>query len=176
MCERALSQQLPHCANAVRHMGGYFLVGGLSWFQVRMVKAAVVGCGPRLTHKTHTQAKSLCDHSNEAESAEPLAKPQQHFTIALPQLCVCVCRLELNACQPATATNDEFTEMAVIAYDNEEMQCSHNSGQWVIDKQTASAFSVCNARRSVHPVCVNVCCVLAQGSKWLIGVIPVLSH
>lgn len=69
----------------------FFLVGGLSWFQVRMVKAAVVGCGPRLTHKTHTQAKSLCDHSNEAESAEPLAKPQQHFTIASPQLCVCVC-------------------------------------------------------------------------------------
>lgn len=41
------------------------------------------------TH-THTQAKSLCDHSNEAESAEHLAKPQQHFTIASLQLCACV--------------------------------------------------------------------------------------
>lgn len=85
-----------------------------------MAMAVVVGCGPRLTHTTYTEAKSLCDHSNEAESAERLAKPQQHFTIASPQLCVCVrvhiyvcihtcvrvCRLEQNVCQPATTTSD----------------------------------------------------------------------
>lgn len=73
------------------------------------------------TH-THTQAKSLCDHSNEAESAEHLAKPQQHFTIASLQLCVCVrvCahRLEQNVCQPATTSSDKVSEIAVMAYEN----------------------------------------------------------
>lgn len=88
--------QLPNCAHTVGHMGVEGERGaGWSWFQVRMAKAVVFGYGPRLTHKTHsththTQAKSLCDHSNEAESAEHLAKPQQHFTIASLQLCVCV--------------------------------------------------------------------------------------
>lgn len=42
------------------------------------------------TQQTHIVAKSLCDHSNEAESAKHLAKPQQHFTTASPQLYVCV--------------------------------------------------------------------------------------
>lgn len=83
----------------------------------------------------HTQAKSLCDHSNEAESAEHLAKPQQHFTIASLQrcvwvwvcvcmyvhLCVCVHRLEQNVCQPATTSSDKVSEIAMIAYENERI-------------------------------------------------------
>lgn len=62
VCACALSVQLPHCAHTVGHMGvegerG----GGWSWFQVRMAKAVVFGCGPRLTHKTHnTHRPNLC--------------------------------------------------------------------------------------------------------------------
>lgn len=36
---------------------------------------------------THMLAKSLCDHSNEAESAKRSAKLQQHFSSVSPQLC-----------------------------------------------------------------------------------------
>lgn len=90
---------------------------------------------------THMQAKSLCDHSNEAESAKRSAKPQQHFSLVSPQLCVCTrVRAHARACNSGPAE---------IAPKKELHRRSHNAGR-VRDRQTGpSTVRACRSLRQV---------------------------
>lgn len=89
---------------------------------------------------THMQAKSLCDHSNEAESAKRLAKPQQHFSSVTPQLCACAC----------TYTRTKPSGPAKIAPKNESFGCSHNAGLESNDKLAPPG-------QGTPEVCVHLC-------------------
>lgn len=136
MCTVSAATTLsPHCRPHGRGVG-------VSWFEVGMAMAVVVGCEPRLTCTTYTEAKSLCDHSNEAESAEHLAKPQQHFTIASPQLCVCVCTREyLHVCMYVCAQT--WAECVSVFYNHRWLSCwNRNGGIWKRGNTLQSPYSL----------------------------------
>lgn len=128
--------------HAVGHLGGVWSAveplvvscqdskGGTDWMQAK---------ANTKKHSTHAGQISVWPFTwGWVSRANGQATPAFYHKCVFE--CVCLWVAEWNRIQSATTTRDKITEIAVVAYDNDGICFSHNSGCWMMDEQTASTF------------------------------------